>query len=303
MIRAWRKLFAEQWALGKRVCVGLDTDIAKIPAEIVEVLGGYQNPLSVVLKYNTGIVNATWETAHCYKINHAFPSGMSLDGSHLVRDTVEYINEVAPLVPVIGDLKRADIGNTNKSYVEEYKLLGVDAGTSNPYLGQEAMQPFLDYGDLLWIFLAKTSNKGAGEFQDLLVDAPKELGELLMFTEEQAARLGIAGVNPKRVPLYQYVAWRVSHFWNANENCGLVAGATWPEDLASVRQIIGPNMPLLVPGVGAQGGDAEKAGRAAGPNSIVNASSSIIYAGKGHDFAEKAAEAALALDQQLRAAA
>jgi len=178
-----------------------------------------------------------------------------------LANTIKFIHQVAPEVPVILDAKRADIGNTNKGYVQAaFEELGVDAITVHPYLGKEALQPFLNRGDKGVFVLVRTSNPGAGEFQDLQVN-----GE----------------------PLYQIVARQVATEWNKNNNCGVVVGATYPEELLLIRQVVG-DMPILIPGIGAQGGDVEKTVRAGkdsrGRGMIINSSRGIIFASAESDF-------------------
>src|SRR5690606_27558294 len=174
---------------------------------------------------------------------------------------------------VILDAKRGDIGSTAKNYaIEAFDRYGADAVTVNPYLGGDSLAPFLDRADKGVVILCRTSNPGAADLQDLLVDGR---------------------------PLYQHVAAKAAREWNANGNCLLVTGATWPEQLGDVRTIVGA-MPLLVPGVGAQGGDVEAVVRngrdAEGAGLLVSSSRAILYAGDGTDFAD----AARAATQSLR---
>jgi orotidine-5'-phosphate decarboxylase len=187
-------------------------------------------------------------------------------------------------VVVILDAKRADIGNTNEGYAKfAYDFLGADAITLHPYLGREALKPFLDRVDKGAIILCRTSNPGAGEFQDLLVSKSQPA--------EALAKEGR--------PLYQIVAGNVAGEWNYNNNCALVVGATHPTELEIVRRIVG-EMPILIPGIGAQGGDVEKTVKAGvdknGLNAIINSSRGIIFASNGLDFVQKAKEEA----QKLR---
>lgn len=187
-------------------------------------------------------------------------------GIEELKRTCDYIREKYPAIPIIVDLKRADIGNTNKHYATfAFDYLGSDAVTVHPWLGREAVQPFLDYKDKGIIVLCRTSNDGAGEFQDLQAD---------------------------RLPIYMHVAKNVSKKWNSNGNCLLVVGATYPEEIARVRRQVGSDMVFLVPGFGAQGGDAEaviKAGtNKAGRGLIINSARAILYASDGDDFAEAA---------------
>jgi orotidine-5'-phosphate decarboxylase len=179
--------------------------------------------------------------------------------------TMDYIKNDFPETPVIMDAKLADIGNTNEGYVEFiFDYLGADAITVHPYLGSEAMKPFLDRAEKGVIVLCRTSNKGAGEFQDLDVGG---------------------------MPLYQKVAHMIMDKWNYNANCGVVVGATYPDELRKVRHIVG-SMPILIPGIGAQGGDVKLTVEAGvdkeGKNAIINSSRGIIFASPMTDFAEKA---------------
>ncbi|MGH7194572.1 MAG: orotidine-5'-phosphate decarboxylase, partial [Candidatus Saccharimonadales bacterium] len=192
-----------------------------------------------------------------------------------LKQTCDYLHEKYPDIPIIIDLKRADIGNTNKHYAMfAFDYLGADAVTVHPWLGRAAVQPFLDYKDKGIIVLCRTSNEGAGEFQDLKADG---------------------------LPLYMHVAKNVSKKWNANRNCLLVVGATYPEEMARARRMVGNDMVFLVPGLGAQGGDAEaviKVGvNLQGRGLIINSARAILYASDGDDFAEAArAEAAKTRD-------
>jgi orotidine-5'-phosphate decarboxylase len=204
--------------------------------------------------FNRRIIDATHEHAACYKPNAAFYEDP--DGWRALRETAAYAEGKG--VPVLLDAKRADIGNTARQYAEV--LDWVDAITVNPYLGRDALQPFLDRADKGVFALCRTSNPGGGDLQDLELAS----GE----------------------PLYERVA-ALADVWNANDNVGLVVGATTPEELETVREIV-PEIPFLVPGVGAQGGDAEAAvehGLASRPDlpvdvGLVNSSRGIIFAGE-----------------------
>ena len=212
-----------------------------------------------------GIVDATHDIAGFYKPNSAFFEALGTEGWLALSDICAHIRTVAPDVPIILDAKRADIGTTNEGYVRmAFDELGVDAITVHPYLGREALEPFLARREKGIIVLAKTSNHGSAEFQDLLVG------------EE---------------PLYALVARHVAEEWNEHGNCAVVVGSTYPQELARVRSIVG-TMPILMPGVGAQGADVGatvRAGRNAdGSGMIVNSSRGIIYASAGADFAQAA---------------
>ena len=218
-----------------------------------------------ILSFNRKIIDATKDVVCAYKPNTAFYEKYGIPGLSALYETIAYIHEVAPDVPVILDAKRADIGNTNADYAEAaFEYLRADAITVHPYLGAEALAPFLDRANKGIIVLCRTSNPGAGEFQDLPVN-----GE----------------------PLYRFVAHRVSSEWNKNGNCALVVGATYPDELREVRGLVG-DMPILIPGIGTQGGDLEKtvsAGKdSRGKGMIVNSSRGIIFASPGDDFADAA---------------
>ena len=266
MARKFFEMLEKRWAAGARVCVGLDSDFKKVPTAVG------------VVNFNKAIIKATKDLVLAYKPNIAFYSDKG--GLRDLSDTMDILHNEAPEVPVILDAKRADIGNTNRGYVEEaFKNYEVDAVTVNPYFGMEAMKPFLDQKDKGTIVLCRTSNKGAEELQDLIVFVPKE------------AQKKWGESTKRRMPLYEYVAHRVAREWNENGNCALVVGATVPEQLKIVREVVG-DMWLLLPGIGAQGGDLQKSVQN-GVNSrkrgvIINSSSGVIFAGSGANFAETA---------------
>ncbi len=206
-------------------------------------------------EFNKKIIDQTYTFVCAYKPNSAFYEGKGVKDIAELKKTVDYVKKSYPDIPIILDAKRADIGNTNNGYVEYiYDYLGVDAVTLHPYLGKEALMPFLERKDKGAIILCRTSNLGAGEFQDL--KTPK--------------------------PLYEVVAQKVSQTWNENQNCLLVIGATYPNELKRVRKIVGDEIWFLVPGIGAQGADIKKT-VLAGQNSygagmIINSSRGIIFA-------------------------
>lgn len=209
-------------------------------------------------EFNQKIIEATHDLVCAYKPNFAFYEALGTRGWENLRKTVGYLKKFHPGVVTIADAKRADIGNTNAGYVTAiFDELKFDAVTVNPYFGREALQPFLDRKDNGIIILCKTSNPGSGEFQDLV---------------------------------WEQVAKNVAREWNTNKNCLLVVGATYPEELKRVREIVG-EMTLLVPGIGAQGGDVEKT-VTAGLNSkkagmIINSSRGIIFAANPRAEAQK----------------
>lgn len=289
--RNFREMLEAKWAEGKFVCVGLDPDWDKIPECIKTRKTGRFSPRAgsssvegLLYAFCTSIVDATHDLVCAYKPNAAFFEEESAEGGYALDGVIRYINKLAPDVPVIYDAKRGDIGNTNKGYVQDaFGTLKADAITVHPYLGREALQPFLDQKDKGIIVLCRTSNKGADEFQDLVT-------------------LDKVGAGSFR--LYERVAWQVSQHWNGNGNCALVAGATYPEELERVRHIVG-DMPILIPGIGAQGGDLEatvKAGMdSRGKGMIINSSRGIIFASSEEDFAEAARRETLKLHEAINA--
>lgn len=251
------------------LCVGLDSEIKKIPPHL-------QKERYPQFAFNKVIIDATADLVCAYKPNSAFYEARGENGMRELKMTFEYINKKYPNIVTILDAKRADIGSTNLGYINHmFDYLGSDSATLHPYLGKEALQPFLNRKDKASIILCRTSNPGAGEFQDLLIN---------------------------NEPLYIHIAALVSQTWNDNNNCMLVVGATYPEEMEKVRSIVG-DMPFLVPGIGAQGGDVEKTVKAGMDSKkrglIINSSRGIIFASKGKDFAERAREEALKLRDEI----
>ena len=282
MSRNFRELLEARWAEGKFLCVGLDSELSKIP-------WGEQksDTRTMIVGFNRAIVDATKDLVCAYKTNPAFYEAHGDEGWSALRETISYILDVAPDVPVILDAKRGDIANTNERYAESaFDHLRADAITVNPYLGGEPLKPFFAHKDKGVIVLCHTSNPGAGEIQNLEISAP-------------STSLGASE------PLYTFVARSAVEKWNAQGNCCLMVGATYPEELAEVRAIVG-DMPILIAGVGAQDGDLEKTIRAGMDNRkkglIVNASRSIIFASRGKDFAEAARKKAEELHGAIRKA-
>lgn len=230
------------------LCIGLDSIPERMPER-------FRFETTPQFAFNRWIIDQTHHYVCAYKPNIAFYEARGDQGLHELKLTVDYLRATYPDVVTICDAKRADISSTNDGYVEGIlDRLGFDAITLHPYLGGEALRPFLDRKDKACIILCRTSNPNSGEFQNLSVDDK---------------------------PLWQVVAEQVSSKWNANDNCMLVTGATYPEELAQVRRIVG-DMPLLVPGIGTQGGDLQ-AVLAAGLDSngiglIINSARNIIYA-------------------------
>ena len=255
------RLVQAQHTSGSLVCVGLDPDLSKIPAELAATAEPF-------LAFNRRIIDATADLAAAYKPQIAFYSALGKE-AELVA-SIRYIRERAPHAVVILDAKRNDIGNTATAYaVEAFDRYGADAVTVNPYMGEDSVRPFLLRPDRGAILLCRTSNPGARDFQDLLVDG---------------------------LPLYRRVAERADRDWNAARNLMLVVGATYPEEMAALRRAH-PTMWFLVPGIGAQGGDLDKT-LAAGLDKhasglLINSSRGIIYAGGGSADAIRAAAADL----------
>lgn len=261
-----------QWERERFLCVGLDTDFKKLPQELQKL------PVNeALLQFNRMIVEATAEHCAAFKPNSAFYEGYGMDGWDALIKTNAFIREKYPNHLIILDAKRADIGNTNFGYVKAaYEVLQAHAITVHPYLGREALTPFLEDGDHGVFVLCHTSNPGAAEFQELKVD---------------------------NHDLYKIVAAKVQHEWNANQNCGLVVGATFPDQLGEVRKLA-PDLPFLIPGIGAQGGDLERTVINGldknGAGIIINASRSIIYASPGPDFPVAAAREGKLLNESIR---
>ena len=269
----FRDRLEARWDRGRFLCVGLDPEAARLPPHL---RAASEDAAAATLAFCTAIVRATHAFAAAFKPNAAFFEALGPRGAVVLAELVGRMREIAPAVPVIYDAKRGDIGSTNAGYVADaFENLDADAITVHPYLGREALAPFLDRADKGVIVLCRTSNPGAGEFQDL----------------ESGGR-----------PLYEIVAERVTGAWNRNRNCGLVVGATYPDELARVRQIAG-DLPILIPGIGAQGGDLGRtvaAGQdARGRGMIISASRGIIYASTGEDFAEAARLEAMRLDRDI----
>ena len=254
------------------VCVGLDPEPSKFPAHL-------RDDPDAVFAFCRGIVDASAEFVSCFKPQIAHFAALGEDDA--LQRLIAHIHAAHPGIPAILDAKRGDIGSTAQQYATEaFDRYGADAVTVNPYLGRDSLQPFLDRADKGVVILCRTSNPGADDFQDLTV------------------RNDGAGPADGGRPLYQRVAATVAREWNGNGNCMLVVGATWPEQLRQVRAIVG-EMPLLIPGIGAQGGDVEAVIRngktADGTGLIVSSSRAILYASNNEDFADAARAATMEL--------
>jgi len=261
------KLRAAQAAHDSLVCVGLDPEIERFPKHIAA------EP-SPIFQFNRAIIDATRDLVCAFKPQFAHYAAYEAEDQ--LERTIDYIHRTAPGVAVILDAKRGDIGSTAERYaIEAFERYGADAVTVNPYLGTDALEPFLRHADRGVIVLCRTSNPGGADLQALPVGGR---------------------------PLYQVVAELAARRWNSRGNCLLVVGATYPQELAAVRALVG-DMPLLVPGVGAQGGDvaaAVTAGQSAdGSGLIISSSRAILYASAGEDFAAAARAATQALRAQI----
>lgn len=249
------------------LCVGLDTDINKIPQHLLKE----DDPVFV---FNKAIIDATAEYAVAYKPNTAFYEVYGAKGWTSLQKTVDYIKQRYPDIFVIADAKRGDIGNTSANYARAFfETLKADAITVAPYMGIDSVEPFLGFDDKWVILLALTSNKGSKDFQYLNADGREMYKNVLMKSQE----------------------------WADENKMMYVVGATHPEELGEIRAML-PNHFFLVPGVGAQGGDLQAVARY-GLNGhvglLVNSSRGIIYASNGADFAERAAEEAHKLQKQM----
>jgi orotidine-5'-phosphate decarboxylase len=251
------------------VCVGLDPEIERFPTYIAK-------HASPIFQFNKAIIDATADLVCAYKPQFAHYA--TYEAEDQLERTIDYIHHSYPGIPVILDSKRGDVGNTAERYaIEAFERYHADAVTVNPYLGGDSLEPFLKYEDKGVIILCRTSNPGARDLQDLEIGGRR---------------------------LFHVVADLAARRWNSRGNCLLVVGATYPRELAEVREIVG-NMPLLVPGVGAQGGDVMQAVQsgqtAAGAGLIISSSRGILYASSGEDFASAARAATQKLRDQINA--
>jgi orotidine-5'-phosphate decarboxylase len=247
------------------LCVGLDTDTEKIPKFLLKD----DDP---IFSFNQKIIDSTFDLVCAYKPNIAFYEAHGSKGWEALKKTCEAIPKE---IPIIIDAKRGDIGNTARMYAKAiFDDLDADAVTVNPYMGEDAISPFLEYENKCALILCLTSNKSAQDFQLFLID---------------------------RKPLYQIVAEKVIT-WNKKGNCGLVVGATYPEQLKKIREIA-RSLPILIPGIGAQSGDVESTVKFGtdekGERAIINSSRAIIYASPSEDFAESARSEALKLKEKI----
>ncbi len=256
------------------LCVGLDSDITKLPAHLKGKSDG-------VIQFNKAIIDATLPYCVSYKINTAFYESQGLKGWEIMKETLDYI---PPTHFTIADAKRGDIGNTSTQYAKAFfEALNFDAITVAPYMGEDSIKPFLEYDNKVTIVLGLTSNIGSNDFQQLLLE---EYDESLTMVPHITQ-----GSTEKR--LYEHVLARVAE-WGTKENLMFVVGATQAAELENIRHII-PEHFLLVPGVGAQGGslkEVSKFGLNQSVGLLVNASRAIIFASGNEDFAIQAAHVA-----------
>ncbi len=251
------------------VCVGLDPEPRKFPDRFRDAPGG-------IFEFNKAIVDATRDLVCAYKPQFAHYAANAAEVQ--LEHTIDYIKSTCPDALVILDSKRGDVGSTAEQYAHEaFERYGADAVTVNPYLGRDSVEPFLRHADKGVIVLCRTSNPGARDLQDLDVGGRK---------------------------LYQHIAERVAKEWNTSNNCMLVVGATYPQELADIRSQVG-DLPFLVPGVGAQGGDVAKVMAAGktdrGTGLIISSSRAILYASSGDDFAAAARKATEDLRSSINA--
>jgi len=252
--------------------VGLDPDPARLPAEL-------QGRADAILTFCRGIVDAVAPYVCSIKPQIAYFSAAQAEDQ--LQDLCAYIRTTYPQLPLILDAKRGDIGSTAEQYAREaFERYQADALTANPYLGLDSLEPYLAWHDKGILVLCRTSNAGGADLQCVHTDQ----GE----------------------PLYLHVAKLVAERWNHSHQCGLVVGATFPEDIRRVRVCVGDDMPLLIPGIGAQGGDIRAAVQAGcdgrGTGMMINSSRAILYASSGDDWREAASRVARTTRDAIRAA-
>jgi orotidine-5'-phosphate decarboxylase len=243
------------------LCVGLDIDRDKIPKFLFD---SSNNPF---IEFNKSIIDLTKDVVCAYKLNMAFYESIGINGHEILKKTLEHIPK--DIITIL-DGKRNDIGNSARMYAKSiYDIFNADSTTINPYLGIDGIKPFLDYKNKCNFILCRTSNPSAIEIQDQMIS---------------------------NIPLYQKISMLIKE-WNFNENCGAVIGATYPNELKIIRQILGEDTPFLIPGIGKQGGDIKKTIKNGtnmkGEMVIINSSRGIIYAGNDENYAEKSRKASI----------
>lgn len=284
------------------VCVGLDVDQIQLPHHLFEEQGidpglfhapdlFIRQPVEfsrVFLNFSQAIIRATAPFVITFKPQIAYWAAYGLSGLQTLKMTIDYIHERYTDVLVILDAKRGDIGDTAFMYAKElFDFYGADAVTVNPYLGCDTLEPFFERSDKGVIVLCKTSNKGSNDFQNLIADDPE----------------GLQKTTYGKRSLFSRVALTLVDKFGATGNLGLVMGATYPEQLKEVRDLVGPDIPLLIPGVGKQGGSVpEVVQNNGGGVAIINSSRKVIYASPNEDFAEAAGKEAQRLRDEIREA-
>ncbi|UCE66236.1 MAG: orotidine-5'-phosphate decarboxylase [Candidatus Zixiibacteriota bacterium] len=261
------------------LCVGLDSDLKKIPRHL-------GTDPEAILKFNRSVIESTSDLVCAYKPNSAFYESLGPDGMRILKDTIGAIPDD---IPVILDFKRGDIGNTAAMYARSaFEYYGADAVTVNPYLGHDSIEPFINYKDKGVFVLCVTSNRSSNEIQKRLMihDEPPPVEGISPLAK---AKTLAEFFRCSTSTVYMHIA-ALAMEWNNNANVGLVVGATSPSELEKIRKKVGEEMPVLIPGVGAQGGDLESAVKGGsnsnGDMAIINVSRGIIYSNNGSSFQE-----------------
>jgi len=298
------EMLQARWQAGKFTCVGLDPRLAQIHESISGETGALR-----LYRFCMKIVEATAAYALCFKPNIAFWLRVP-EGDRALRSLIEHVRSRYRHVPIVLDHKLGDIGSTNEAYAD-YALdeMGADAVTLNPYLGAGANAPFLDREDRGCVWLCKTSNPGAEEFQDRQVVVHGEELARVNDTPTGAVLEQFEDTDVHTLLLHQLVAHNVTHNWNRNGNCALVTGATFLSDMALVRKIVG-EMPLLIPGIGKQtegqpdvlGSTVEAGMSPEGVGMIISSSRGVIHKSTEADFADAAAVEVIRLNTEINAA-
>ena len=274
------------------LCIGLDSDLSKIPAHL-------GSGPEAILEFNKSIIESTSDLVCAYKPNSAFYETLGYDGMRILKDTIEAIPRD---IPVILDFKRGDIGNTAVMYARAaFDFYGADAVTVNPYLGKDSIEPFIGYKDKGVMVLCVTSNRSSNDIQRqlMLIDEPPSMEDMVPLTK---ARTLAEFISCSTLTVYMHVA-KLAMEWNINGNVGLVVGATAPLELEKVRRLVGDGMSILIPGIGAQGGDLESAvgsgSNSEGDMAIINISRGIIYSDDGPSFQETVRQKALSYREAI----
>jgi len=286
----FREKLEEQWKQGKFLCVGLDVAIDKMPSSLKHPNALISDQIGL---FNQAIIEATARYAAAYKPNLAFYGQYGPAGWYGLEKTIKMVEETGAVL--ILDGKRADIGNTNDAYATElFDQNKADVVTVNPYFGGGSLEPFLKRTDKGVFVLCRTTGAESGEFQDRMV----------ALTDEECRDWNFQP--GEHVPLYQLVARKCIYRWNKNGNCGLVVGALTPNELKIVRDIVGDDVPFLVPGIRKQGGIVSEVVRNAvnsvGNGFVINSSRDIIYASDGPNFAEAAGAKAKEIHEEIQRA-